>query len=324
MATRKSKNLLAMNGHTATTVREVDCTASTPEAQFQKLTEKAMQTLEAILSDETVPVQDRAKTALQILQLAGFANHAGTDSSSKAQLGEIFQQLPTPQSSGLTIQDTSQLLTSEHNSSQSFSAQTQPILSPTQIIQIENFLSLGEYQEILEIALSHTSDFVETSTTTRAADHRRSSALYATFFPQFYNLLRQKILNTVPSVLESLNLSPFTISQVEMQLTAHNDGCYYRVHNDSGDTPTETRVLTYVYYFYREPKGFSGGELKLYETELNGKFAKKRDRSHTIEPHNNSIVFFNSRCMHEVMPVSCPSRKFEDSRFTLNGWLRRG
>ncbi|MBE9012911.1 2OG-Fe(II) oxygenase, partial [Pseudanabaenaceae cyanobacterium LEGE 13415] len=42
-----------------------------------------------------------------------------------------------------------------------------------------------------------------------------------------------------------------------------------------------------------------------------------------IQPINNSIIFFPSHFLHEVLPVSCPSRQFADSRFTLNGWIRR-
>ncbi len=35
------------------------------------------------------------------------------------------------------------------------------------------------------------------------------------------------------------------------------------------------------------------------------------------------IVFFESRLMHEVLPLHVPSCEFEDVRFTLNGWLHR-
>ena len=47
------------------------------------------------------------------------------------------------------------------------------------------------------------------------------------------------------------------------------------------------------------------------------------DSARLIEPRNNSIIFFLSRYMHEVLPVSCPSQSFADSRFTVNGWVRR-
>jgi 6-pyruvoyl-tetrahydropterin synthase len=64
-------------------------------------------------------------------------------------------------------------------------------------------------------------------------------------------------------------------------------------------------------------------KIRLYETELKAGSAISHNNYKTIEPRNNSIVFFDSRCKHEVMPVCCPSRQFEDGRFTLNGWLRR-
>jgi Rps23 Pro-64 3,4-dihydroxylase Tpa1-like proline 4-hydroxylase len=34
-------------------------------------------------------------------------------------------------------------------------------------------------------------------------------------------------------------------------------------------------------------------------------------------------VLFPSSLVHEILPVQCSSRKFADSRFTLNGWFRR-
>jgi Rps23 Pro-64 3,4-dihydroxylase Tpa1-like proline 4-hydroxylase len=60
----------------------------------------------------------------------------------------------------------------------------------------------------------------------------------------------------------------------------------------------------------------------MYETNyVNGWIAKPEYQE--IEPMNNRIVLFDSRCMHEVLPVESDSEAFGDSRFTLNGWLRR-
>ena len=127
----------------------------------------------------------------------------------------------------------------------------------------------------------------------------------------------------MPDVLRKLNIPPFPIADIEVQLTAHNDGNYYKVHNDNGSPDTATRVFTYVYYFYREPKPFSGGELLIYDSKIENNFYVQADSCQTVEPHNNSIVFFLSRYLHEVLPVRCPSKAFADSRFTINGWLRR-
>ncbi len=114
----------------------------------------------------------------------------------------------------------------------------------------------------------------------------------------------------------------FPISQIETQLTAHSDGHYYQIHNDNGSSDTANRKLTYVYYYRQEANSFSGGELRLYDSKLENNYLVKADSFKDIEPRHNSIIFFPSYCMHEVLPIHCPSRKFVDSRFTINGWVR--
>jgi SM-20-related protein len=164
-------------------------------------------------------------------------------------------------------------------------------------------------------------EFVPTNTSTDEVNYRRSSVLYA--FPDFADLIRDRIQSIAPDILRTLELSPFSVDHIESQLTAHNDGNYYKVHNDNGSSNTATRELTYVYYFYRELKPFSGGELVIYDSKVENTYYVNVDSFKTIEPRNNSIVFFLSRYMHEVLPVSCPSRSFQDSRFTINGWIHR-
>ncbi len=194
---------------------------------------------------------------------------------------------------------------------------------PARFVQLEPFLSAADHAKALEIALNQADNFVASTTTTAADNYRQSSILYATYYTDFYQKLRLKILETLPTILQQLQMPEFQISEVEMQMTAHNDGCFYKIHNDSGHTPTRTRQLTYVYYFHQTPQAFSGGELKIYDTELQQNGPKARAISQTVTPKNNSIIFFDSRLMHEVLPIVCPSRVFDHSRFTLNGWLRR-
>ena len=136
-------------------------------------------------------------------------------------------------------------------------------------------------------------------------------------------MILKRIQAIIPDILSKLNLSPFSVSQIESQLTAHNDGNYYKLHNDNGSPDTATRELTYVYYFYQEPKPFSGGELLVYDSKIENNVYVNAETFKTVEPRNNSIIFFLSRYMHEVLPVNCPSQAFGDSRFTINGWVRR-
>ena len=188
-------------------------------------------------------------------------------------------------------------------------------------IQLENFLTPDEHQHLLEYVLQQQANFVSTKTSTGAENYRESVVLYA--FPEFAQLIDQRVRAAFPDVLDKLGLPPFAIGQIEAQLTAHNDGNFYKIHNDNGSPDTATRELTYVYYFYQEPKAFSGGELVIYDSQIRNNYYVKADTYRMVEPINNSIVFFLSRYMHEVLPIHCPSQNFADSRFTINGWVRR-
>lgn len=192
---------------------------------------------------------------------------------------------------------------------------------PSDCVQIDNFLTSEQQKRLIDYVLQQESAFLPTTTSTGAADYRRSWVLHS--FPEFASLTSERIQAVIPDVFSKLSIQPFSISQIEAQLTAHNDGNYYKIHNDSGSADTATRVLTYVYYFYREPKPFTGGELLIYDSKVENNFYVKAESFKTVEPRNNSIVFFLSRYMHEVLPVSCPSQSFADSRFTINGWIRR-
>ena len=186
---------------------------------------------------------------------------------------------------------------------------------------IENFLTNSETQQLLNYTLERKSDFLPTTTSTKAENYRRSLVLHS--FPKFRELIVNRIQEIFPDLLNKLSIPAFSIAEIESQLTAHNDNNFYKIHNDNGSPDTGTRVLTYVYYFYREPKAFTGGNLIIYDSQIQGKHYVKAETFKTIEPTNNSIVFFLSRYMHEVLPVSCPSQGFADSRFTINGWIRR-
>jgi SM-20-related protein len=193
-----------------------------------------------------------------------------------------------------------------------------------QYVQIDQFLSQEEQKQLLAYTGQRESDFVSTGTTTNTdyyPEHRNSWVLY--FFPEFSELIVRRIRAIIPDVLRKLEIPLFPISTIESQLTAHNDGNYYRIHNDNGSLETATRELTFVYYFYREPKPFFGGELVLYDARIENNRYVKAESFKTVEPRNNSIVFFQSFYLHEVLPVSCPSKTFSDSRFTVNGWVRK-
>lgn len=120
--------------------------------------------------------------------------------------------------------------------------------------------------------------------------------------------------------IRTLRVSGFEASSVELQLVAHNDGAHFSRHIDTAvhaSSGTSIRALSAVYYFYREPKSFSGGELLIFP------FVTRSDDTNctTVRPEQNTMIVFPSWATHEVCTVQCPSRRFEDSRFAVNCWL---
>ena len=159
-------------------------------------------------------------------------------------------------------------------------------------------------------------------TTDDNKDYRQSMVLNAP--DEVVRLIVGKIRAAMPEVMTNLRLPPFPVGRIECQVTANTDGSYFRVHTDSGDSEIDaTRQLTYVYYFNREPKGFTGGELRVYDDQLRNDKLARTDSFRVFEPRNNSIVFFRAAIMHEVTSVHVPSKDFRDSRFTVNGWIHR-
>ena len=149
------------------------------------------------------------------------------------------------------------------------------------------------------------------------SDHRRSRVLFDT--GRFGRLVTDRVLFHLSFITRKLRRTAFRVSDLEAQITATNDGDFFGVHSDNSEPPYEARELSFVYYFHREPKPFTGGELRLYRPAAPG------DPTHyeTVVPEQNTIIVFPSSLLHEVLPVKCPSRVFADSRFTLNGWLHR-
>ncbi len=200
--------------------------------------------------------------------------------------------------------------------------QTPTAVIKSQFVRFERFLAPKDHQALYRYALSQANSFVPTTTSTGDEAYRQSQVLH--HFPKFANLAVERVRQLVPQAVSILNLEEFPIGQIEAQLTAHNHGNFYRIHNDNGSPDTADRVLTYVYYFFRQPKSFQGGELRIYDGRVENQTYVPADSFQDLEIIDNSIIFFPSHYLHEVLPIHCPSRHFADGRFTINGWVRRG
>jgi hypothetical protein len=198
-------------------------------------------------------------------------------------------------------------------------------INPAIFVSLENFLG-DENRSLLEYAVKREGDFGSSTVVAPDADEaqvderfRRSKTLDD--LGDFGTRFEEKLKEVLEPVLSRLEMEGFAVGPIEMQLTASGDGDYFRMHRDADET--STRALSFVYFFHGEPRRFSGGELRIFDNEtVDGKIVPT-DRSQTLSPRQDLIVFFPSHNEHELLPVRVPTKEFGDSRFTLNGWIHR-
>ena len=91
-------------------------------------------------------------------------------------------------------------------------------------------------------------------------------------------------------------MEDFDISKIEMQITSSNNGDYFRTHPDAdyvhGTSADAKRKLSFVYYYFIDPKPFTGGDLKIYEFSDKERTKFNEKEFETIVPENNMIIFF--------------------------------
>ncbi len=203
-----------------------------------------------------------------------------------------------------------------------------PQILSAKFAAFDEFLAPFELDELLQFTAGHEADFHVSEVVTPGFDGgkvdfdwRRSSVLTDLVAQQA--VLAERIQSCLPAILEKLELEPFPVSRIEAQITASNDGDYFRWHTDNGHPETASRAITFVYFFHREPSQFQGGELRLYDAEWHDDCYYPLENYKVVIPKQNRAAFFVSALPHEVTAVECPSGAFADSRFTLNGWLHR-
>jgi Rps23 Pro-64 3,4-dihydroxylase Tpa1-like proline 4-hydroxylase len=193
---------------------------------------------------------------------------------------------------------------------------------PAPFVRTTEFLSRAERDFVLDLALAHQgrmkaatvggdADRYEPGTRSAWVSSRGLEAQIPWFLP--------RVREALPDVLPRLAMAPFPPGEIALQMTAHRTGGFYKVHRDSGEDSSRERRVSYVYYFHRMPRRFTGGDLLLYDTDLrNDGYAAAFTRVETVD---NSIVFFPSAYCHQVTTVRCETDEFGDGRFTLNGWI---
>lgn len=194
-------------------------------------------------------------------------------------------------------------------------------LVPARYVRLLDVLGPAAKGRLLDEAIARAPDLVPSRVTTNVSGYRRSRLVNDP--GELAADLVARVRDRLPELCDRLDVVPFPVGQIEAQLTVHNDGDFYRAHTDNGDEGTRTREISYVYYFHRQPKRFTGGELVLFDGRIENGQVVATGPPIVIEPVDDSLVVFPSACLHEVRPVQMMSADQGDGRFTINGWVRR-
>lgn len=190
--------------------------------------------------------------------------------------------------------------------------------------QIDHLLGEDLAQTWLDYATARQSLFessrVGSGGDVRQDPRRRISSVFRPSGP-LRESIQERIQSLLPAAIEALGMYPFSCGELEMELAVHGHGAFFSRHTDVRRDSLgagSTRHISAVYYFHSVPRRFEGGALRLYAA---GQSADMD--SVTIEPRNDSLVFFPSSLWHEVLPVHAPDVAFGQQRFALNVWVHK-
>jgi len=195
------------------------------------------------------------------------------------------------------------------------------VVSMPRYFIIDDFLSRDELGNMLAFARQNEERFESGTVIGVPSPHRQNKVIMNFDETAQSRLLTNRVLTCLPLLVRELEMPLFPVGRVESQLTASNDGHYYRVHCDSGNDGTVDRFITCVYYFCDEPRPFAGGALRLYDEIRQGDRRDTNGCYREIDAVSNRLVVFPSSAHHELTRIRCPSRRFADSRFAVTVWL---
>ena len=192
------------------------------------------------------------------------------------------------------------------------------------------FLDEAEWEALLGWTLENRERFEPSKLGSGALDPTLRQSLSLRDLGPLAPVLEARLRDLAGDIFERTGTPPFPVGYVEQVLIAYGDGAHFAAHTDmpvgpgrkplGGDrSGRHERLLSAVYYFHGEPKGYSGGALRLHRFGARGGEEDTVD----VDPVQNGLLVFPAWARHEVRPVRCPSGRFEDHRFAVNCWLCR-
>ena len=190
---------------------------------------------------------------------------------------------------------------------------------PAPFVRVRNFLPPDEHQALLALLLAGREHFsglagVDSGYIDESARHSfvANARIIDEVRPGFEPRLRRLVANALPR----LGMADLGERHFEVRASVYPAGGFFVAHSDGRKAmgEYEVRRINCLYYLHRQPKPFRGGDLLLHDGEVANTFTR-------IEPLDNSIVLFPSRCVHEVTLVEGDPDDFGAGRFSVTGYV---
>jgi len=197
---------------------------------------------------------------------------------------------------------------------------------------IEDFFTPRINKMILKEILKNKSNFKDASTGLGKTAHRTNTvAMYDDIYKKdrtrsvLLKNMKLKFTEDDFSILLTSMGYPFDsfgmTNRDETQVSRYGDkkNQRYGWHIDRF-TLNPSRIITLVYYAFKKPQKFTGGEIELASNPIHKMEPLGKLDSKIYEVKNNMAVIFPATTLHRVHPTKS-SNRFVHGRFSVNCWI---
>jgi len=192
------------------------------------------------------------------------------------------------------------------------------------VFVVDDFLPIETTAELINYVVSLKTSFrkakVDSDNPTFSPEKRQTLVLYDE--NKFQQYFLDFLTNNFERICGELDMPAFNISKIEIKHTNHLDGGFFHVHSDNPDKFEKPgRAISWLYYFHQSPKMFQGGDLLVFDTNLETNFYDEGSFT-KIVPMHNRLVAFPSWYYHTVTPVKLANNNFSDGRMAVAGHIK--
>lgn len=196
---------------------------------------------------------------------------------------------------------------------------------PAPFVRIQNFLPQCQRNRLFSLAVENQNEFkplkvyipMEEGPVVGKYDSKFRHQVGLERSAEVEDIIKPRILEILPVILPRLQVKPFPIGDIVTQLSLCHNGHFGQVHRDDMDGRTKVSL---AYYFHKQPKAFSGGDLLLYDTDLERR-SFNRGKFTQIKPDDNTLTLYPSGYYHQITRVNCPTDAFDEGRFAIAGHI---